>query len=395
MARMNQISMTLPTDESSLEATFERLTLDQRPAFNSHSSSSSTIKRSADDAGVPEEEESMQSKRRDLDDIREDADSPSGSNNGNDSRSGSGSGSGSGSNSNSGQSTTDSRFTRSPVEENTPDTSVSSHDPTMTGSSRFGNTVDITRAVDYAFSHAPSRNGSSSSGASGSGSGSGSGSSNGVRISYVNPSPTAVGSFPFVATPHGSVGSYSSMPTSPYNTFPGFASGYNTLPQHSYDNTDAPPFTYVTFGAGVHSKELDRYTANSQYGPYAVPTSAFPVGAGQFLSGGFGFIGRKHGLAMDVLVEAEVVLADGRIVWVGENSASGEWKEGEDPRELWWGLRGAGAALGVVTRFRTKAFYVPAVFAGNFILYVSPPLCLLHLFLGPLSGVKLCCFKQN
>jgi FAD/FMN-containing dehydrogenase len=131
--------------------------------------------------------------------------------------------------------------------------------------------------------------------------------------------------------------------------------------------SEPPPYTYVTFGAGTHSKTLDNYTANSPYGPYHVPTSAFPVGAGQFLSGGFGFIGRRHGLAMDVLVEAEVVLADGRIVWVGQDSASGEWKEGEDPRELWWGLRGAGAALGVVTRFKTKAFYIPSVFAGNFI----------------------------
>lgn len=71
---------------------------------------------------------------------------------------------------------------------------------------------------------------------------------------------------------------------------------------------------------------------------------------------------------MDNLVEAEVVLADGRIVWVGENGmAKGEWREDEDPEELWWGLRGAGPSLGVVTRFRAKAYYLPSVFAGNFI----------------------------
>jgi hypothetical protein len=71
---------------------------------------------------------------------------------------------------------------------------------------------------------------------------------------------------------------------------------------------------------------------------------------------------------MDNVVEAEVVLADGRIVWVGEGGKHlGEWLEGEDPEELWWGIRGAGAILGVVTHFRAKAYYIPSVFAGNFI----------------------------
>ena len=84
--------------------------------------------------------------------------------------------------------------------------------------------------------------------------------------------------------------------------------------------------------------------------------------------GGFGFLGRKYGLAMDNLLEAEMVLADGRIVWVGEGGKyGGDWHEDEDPSEVWWGIRGAGPALGIVTRFRAKAFYVPSVFAGNLI----------------------------
>jgi FAD/FMN-containing dehydrogenase len=133
-------------------------------------------------------------------------------------------------------------------------------------------------------------------------------------------------------------------------------------------NPDPPSHTIVTFGAGVQSKQLDAATASSPYGAFHVPTSAFPVGSGQFLLGGFGFIGRKYGLAMDNLVEAEIVLADGRIVWVGEGGRyGGEWKEGENPDDVWWGIRGAGPSLGVVTRFRAKAYYVPSVYAGNLI----------------------------
>ena len=39
--------------------------------------------------------------------------------------------------------------------------------------------------------------------------------------------------------------------------------------------------------------------------------------------GGFGFLSRLHGLSVDNLVEAEVVLADGRIVIVNEKENQG------------------------------------------------------------------------
>jgi FAD/FMN-containing dehydrogenase len=41
------------------------------------------------------------------------------------------------------------------------------------------------------------------------------------------------------------------------------------------------------------------------------------------LLGGFGFLSRLHGLSIDNLVEAEVVLADGSIVFVNEKEHSG------------------------------------------------------------------------
>lgn len=41
------------------------------------------------------------------------------------------------------------------------------------------------------------------------------------------------------------------------------------------------------------------------------------------IQGGFGFLSRLHGLSVDILVEAEMVLADGRIVIVNEQSHPG------------------------------------------------------------------------
>ena len=52
-----------------------------------------------------------------------------------------------------------------------------------------------------------------------------------------------------------------------------------------------------------------------------------------------------------------MVLADGTIVFVSEK---------ENP-DLWWALRGAGPAFGVVTRYKAIAYPVPVVFAGNLI----------------------------
>ena len=185
------------------------------------------------------------------------------------------------------------------------------------------------------------------------------------RTTYVNPSPTAISnSYPFVSTSFSAASSSASYST---NVEQSYLASSGVLKLNTHPNP--PAHTLVTFGAGINSKQLDAATAASRFGAFHVPTSAYPVGSGQFLLGGFGFIGRKHGLAMDCLVEAELVLADGRIVWLGEGGKSGgEWKEGEKPEEVWWGLRGAGPILGVVTRYRARAFYLPSVYAGNLIL---------------------------
>ena len=77
--------------------------------------------------------------------------------------------------------------------------------------------------------------------------------------------------------------------------------------------------------------------------------------AGLTLGGGIGFLMRKHGLAVDNLLAAEVVTAEGSIV---QASA-------DEHADLFWALRGGGGNFGVVTSFRFALHPVgPTVMAG-------------------------------
>jgi FAD/FMN-containing dehydrogenase len=92
--------------------------------------------------------------------------------------------------------------------------------------------------------------------------------------------------------------------------------------------------------------------------------------AGLTLGGGIGYLARGHGLAIDNLLSADVVTADGQFVVASE-------RENED---LFWALRGGGGNFGVVTSLEYKLHPLKDILAGIFIFPLDRGRDLLQFF---------------
>ena len=112
--------------------------------------------------------------------------------------------------------------------------------------------------------------------------------------------------------------------------------------------------------AGCTLGEIDR--ATHEFG-LALPGGIVSTTgvSGLTLGGGLGYITRQFGLAIDNLLEAELVLADGSLV---KASAS------QNP-DLFWAIRGGGGNFGVVISFLFKLHPVHTVYGGPILWDIS------------------------
>lgn len=105
----------------------------------------------------------------------------------------------------------------------------------------------------------------------------------------------------------------------------------------------------VKIGGGCLAKEVD--AACAPHGIACVLGNAYTVGvAGLLMGGGHGHLARWKGLAIDNLICATLVLADGSEVECSAESA--------EHAELFWGLKGGGANFGVLVSCTLRAHKV-------------------------------------
>jgi FAD/FMN-containing dehydrogenase len=120
--------------------------------------------------------------------------------------------------------------------------------------------------------------------------------------------------------------------------------------------TIMPGHQRVEMGGGALAADVAAVT-DPQHGAVTAGSVGCVGMAGLTLGGGYGpFIGRC-GLALDNLLAAEVVLADGRIVTA----------DSEDHPELFWALRGGGGNFGVVTRMQHRLHECRGLWSGMLI----------------------------
>lgn len=110
----------------------------------------------------------------------------------------------------------------------------------------------------------------------------------------------------------------------------------------------------VRAGAGAVWGDVAAALAPHRLGLTSGDTKSVGIG-GLTLGGGVGWMVREHGLAIDSLVAAEMVLASGEIVTASAT---------EHP-DLFWAIRGGGGNFGVVTTFVFDAHPLDGVVFGT------------------------------
>jgi FAD/FMN-containing dehydrogenase len=112
--------------------------------------------------------------------------------------------------------------------------------------------------------------------------------------------------------------------------------------------------------AGLTAGEVTAATAAHGLAIGFGDTGSVGIG-GITLGGGVGYLSRVHGLTIDNLLAADVVLADGQVVRA----------DPEQHPDLFWAIRGGGGNFGVVTRFRYRLHPLDGVTGGMLLLPAS------------------------
>ncbi|KAJ5211730.1 FAD binding domain-containing protein [Penicillium cinerascens] len=113
----------------------------------------------------------------------------------------------------------------------------------------------------------------------------------------------------------------------------------------------------ATIGGGALSKQItDSLWTKGKQTVTGICECTSLLGPG--LGGGHGILQGRYGLIADQFVSLNVVLANGSLITVGEES------------DLWWGLKGAGHNFGIITSATTKIYDVPDDGVWSYIRFI-------------------------
>jgi len=145
---------------------------------------------------------------------------------------------------------------------------------------------------------------------------------------------------------------------SPYSaTDGGVVVDLRDLHEIEVDETSKTVWAGSGLTAGQLTAALDKYNLAIGFGD----TGSVGIG-GITLGGGVGFLARKFGLAIDNLLAAEIVTADGKILQVDSDNNS----------DLFWAIRGGGGNFGIVTKFKYALHDVDECYGGMLLLPATP-----------------------
>ena len=125
----------------------------------------------------------------------------------------------------------------------------------------------------------------------------------------------------------------------------------------------------VRVGGGCTWGDVDH--ATYQFGMVTPSGIISTTGVGGLtLGGGLGHLTRRFGLSIDNLLEADVVLADGKFVTASS----------EENQDLFWAIRGGGGNFGIVTSFLFKLHPLKYFMAGPTFYEIEKTASVMHFF---------------